>query len=80
MNDPAAVGLLEGGVAPHNPKKLVGTQWTSLDVEEDRRHWEVVEFHRSTEEVILRAVLDGHRHRLKWRGLRDRELWKPGWL
>lgn len=66
--------------APHNANKLVGTQWTAVEVEESRRHWEVVEFHKKAQAVVLRAVLDGHRQRLEWRRLRDRKRWKPGWL
>ncbi|AWV90844.1 TIGR02450 family Trp-rich protein [Bradymonas sediminis] len=65
--------------APHNPKKLMGTQWTAVNVENRRRHWEVIELHLTTDEVLLRAVIDGHTLRVEWRALRNREDWEPGW-
>ncbi len=63
--------------APHHPDKLVGTQWTAVDPEEGRRHWQVLE--RSGDKALLRAVLDGVTHELPWRDLRDRARWTPGW-
>lgn len=63
--------------APHHPDKLAGTQWTAVDPEESRRHWQVVE--RRGDQAFLRAVLDGATCELPWRDLRDRARWTPGW-
>ncbi len=65
--------------APHDPDKLVGSRWTAVEVKERRKHWEVVEFRTKPKEVVLRAVIDGHRRQIPWRNLRNREKWVTGW-
>ena len=65
--------------APHNPEKLAGTKWTATEVEDRRKHWEVVAYDADDEEVTLRAVIDGETVAIPWRQLRDRERWRPGW-
>jgi tryptophan-rich hypothetical protein len=65
--------------APQNPDKLIGSKWSAVEVEEKRKHWEVVSWHPDDGEVTLRAVLDGETTRRPWRQLRDRERWEPGW-
>ena len=63
--------------APHRRDRLVGSKWSAVEVEGRRKHWEVVELY-GAEECVLRAVLDGHRERIAWRALRDRDRWIPG--
>ncbi len=64
--------------APHSRQHLVGSKWSAAQVEERRKHWEVVELD-GKEHCVLRAVIDGERRRLAWRELRDRDQWAPGW-
>ena len=65
--------------APHHPDKLVGSRWTAVEVEDRRKHWDVVEFRKNSGEVVIRAVIDDHRRSIPWRTLRNREQWTPGW-
>lgn len=64
---------------PTNPKKLPGTEWTAVEPEDKRKHWQVLHFEKKKGEVVLEAVLDHHRLRLPWRELRNRDEWRPGW-
>lgn len=64
--------------APHGPDKLAGTQWTAVDPDERRKHWEVLGV-SGEGEAELRAVIDGETITIPWRDLRDRDRWEPGW-
>jgi tryptophan-rich hypothetical protein len=64
---------------PQNPSHIVGTKWTAVDVDQRRKHWQVVEFVKSDGDVVIEAVIDNHRRRLPWRQLRDRDVWLTGW-
>jgi tryptophan-rich hypothetical protein len=65
---------------PQNTSKIVGSKWTAIEVEKRRKHWLVVEYQKTNELAVLQAVIDKHRTKVHWRGLRDREKWLPGWL
>lgn len=65
---------------PQTPDHLVGSKWTALDVEDKRRHWEVVAYATDSGDVTLEAVIDGHREQIPWRDLRDRQRWQTGWV
>jgi tryptophan-rich hypothetical protein len=65
--------------APHRPDRLVGSAWTAVDIEDDRKHWEVVEYRAGAGTAVLRALHDDTRRELPWRELRDRARWRPGW-
>ncbi|GEM_PF-51715 len=65
---------------PQTPDHLVGSKWTALDVEDKRRHWEVVAYASDSDHVTLEAVIDGHREQIPWRDLRDRDRWETGWV
>ena len=65
--------------APQNRRKLPGSQWTAVEVEHRRRHWQVVGLSDDGQQAVLRAVIDGHQIHLPWRELRLRDQWQPGW-
>ncbi len=63
---------------PRHPGKLAGSKWTSRDPSLAYCHWVVIEV--TGDEVVLQSVLERSTTvRMKWRFLRARDRWSPGW-
>lgn len=67
-----------------NPAKLLHSKWTAVTPTNRERHFMVTELHRDELERIIEvdieAVVTGRLQRMDWQCLRDRTLWRPGWL
>ena len=69
-----------------NPKKLLLSKWTAVQVVEKQKHFLVSQLIQPTDssmpitEVEIEAVYSGHKHIIGWRDLQDLSLWKQGWV
>ncbi|UAW97914.1 TIGR02450 family Trp-rich protein [Halopseudomonas nanhaiensis] len=67
-----------------NPTKLLHSKWTAVIPANRERHFMVVKLHRDEleriVEVDLEAVITGRTQRMDWQTLRDRTVWRTGWL
>ena len=65
---------------PSNPGKLAGGKWSNVDPAVQYRHYVVTEVHATGEVVLASVLVPASTLRLPWRELRDRAVWRPGWI
>jgi tryptophan-rich hypothetical protein len=69
-----------------NPKKLLLTKWTAVQVTAKQKHFLVSkvlqpEYPQTTiVEVEIEAIYSHQKRRIDWRELQDTSVWKQGWL
>jgi len=66
-----------------NPKKLLGSKWTSLIPINKEKHFIVVDVEFDEEgvviETVIEAVMSKRTQIIDWRDLKNDELWVYGW-
>ena len=69
-----------------NPKKLLLTKWTAVQVTAKQKHFLVSkvlqpEYPQTTiVEVEIEAIYSHQKRLIDWRELQDTSVWKQGWL
>jgi tryptophan-rich hypothetical protein len=69
-----------------NPKKLLLTKWTAVQVTAKQKHFLVSKVvqpehpQAAIVEVGIEAVYSRQKYLIHWRELQDASLWKQGWL
>lgn len=69
-----------------NPKKLLLSKWTAVEVIAKQKHFLVRQLIQSEDlnlpitEVQIEAVYSGNTKIILWRELQDPTLWKQGWV
>ena len=66
-----------------NPKALLHSKWTKLNVVKREKHFMVtkVEYNedQSVEQCIIEAVITKQEYTINWRDLKDSAQWQQGW-
>lgn len=68
-----------------NPKKLLLSKWTALQVQKKEKHFLVTKLHwkeekpSELESVEIEAILTKKTKRIDWRELKNNLLWQQGW-
>lgn len=66
-----------------NPKKLLHSKWTALQVKQKERHFIVSRLQRADDETILscelEAIINNNVYEIDWQQLKDSSLWLMGW-
>ncbi|TGM42625.1 TIGR02450 family Trp-rich protein [Leptospira biflexa] len=68
-----------------NPKKLLLSKWTSVDVLDREKHFIVTKVHwqegstDSLDQVTIEAILTKKSKMIPWENLKDNSQWLPGW-
>ena len=66
-----------------NPKKLLHSKWTALQVKQKERHFIVSRLQRADDESILscelEAIINNNVYEIDWQQLKDSSLWLMGW-
>jgi tryptophan-rich hypothetical protein len=71
---------------PLNPKKLLLTKWTAVQVTAKQKHFLVSKVIAPDDpkaaivEVEIEAVHSKQTRLIAWRELQDERLWKQGWV
>ena len=69
-----------------NPKKLLLSKWTAVQVVAKQKHFLVSQLIQPADpslaltEVVIEAVYSGQKQIILWRNLQDASLWKQGWI
>jgi len=69
-----------------NPKKLLLTKWTAVEVVAKQKHFLVSRVLQPEDlslpitEIEIEAVYSGNKQIILWRELRDSRRWKQGWV
>ncbi len=81
-NAPSSVG---GQPIKLNPKKLLLTKWTAVEVVAKQKHFLVSRVLQPEDlslpitEIEIEAVYSGYKQVILWRELQDISRWKQGW-
>jgi tryptophan-rich hypothetical protein len=66
-----------------NPKTLINSKWTKIDVDNKEKHFiiTVVKFdeQKNVIECLIEAVMTKNEYAIDWRDLKDNHLWRIGW-
>jgi tryptophan-rich hypothetical protein len=71
---------------PLNPKKLLLTKWTAVQVRAKQKHFLVSKVIQPDDaqaaivEVEIEAIYSKQKQLIAWRELQDPRLWAQGWL
>ena len=69
-----------------NPKKLLLTKWTAVEVVAKQKHFLVSrvvqpdDLNAPIAEIEIEAVYSGNKQIILWRELQDNSRWKQGWV
>ena len=69
-----------------NPKKLLLTKWTAVEVVAKQKHFLVSRVLQAEDlslpitEIEMEAVYSGNKRIILWRELQDSRRWKQGWV
>ena len=62
-----------------NTKHLNGSKWTSLNIENKRRHFLCLQYNNKDKTVLMQAVIDKLQMTFEVSKLKDKTLWQEGW-
>jgi tryptophan-rich hypothetical protein len=66
-----------------NPKALVHSKWTKVDVENKEKHFIItlVKFDENQKVIkcVIEAVMTKNEYVIEWRELKCSEAWRIGW-
>lgn len=66
-----------------NPKVLLHSKWTKVDIQKKEKHFIVVSLtfdeNQSVIECIMEAVISKNQYDINWRDLKNSVHWKVGW-
>lgn len=71
---------------PLNPKKLLLTKWTAVQVVDKQKHFLVSQVVQPDDplaaivDIDLEAVFSKQTRRIAWRELQDSTCWRQGWV
>ncbi|MDD7983336.1 TIGR02450 family Trp-rich protein [Lentisphaera marina] len=60
-------------------KNILSSKWTAQEVENKRKHFEVVSFNNKEKSVYLKPILKGKSQLVTLEELFKEEKWKAGW-
>ncbi|MCH2204403.1 MAG: TIGR02450 family Trp-rich protein [Lentisphaerales bacterium] len=60
-------------------KNIISSKWTSQQVENKRKHFEVVSFNNKEKSVYLKPILKGKSQLATLEELSNTDLWRSGW-
>jgi len=60
-------------------KNILSSKWTSLKVENKRKHFEVVSYNNKEKSVYLKPILKGRSQLVLLEDLFNKEKWQHGW-
>ncbi|MFC3178173.1 TIGR02450 family Trp-rich protein [Undibacterium amnicola] len=69
-----------------NPKKLLLTKWTAVEIVAKQKHFLVSRIVQPDDlnapiiEIEIEAVYSGNKRIILWRELQDSSRWKQGWV
>lgn len=67
-----------------NPKKLLNSKWTAVNPENKEKHFIVTSVDYDEDDTVLSCILEAvftkREHAIDWKGLKDEQVWKQGWL
>jgi tryptophan-rich hypothetical protein len=67
-----------------SPKKLLNSKWTAVSPSKKEKHFLVTkvkyDLEGNVELCLIEAVMTKRAENIDWRELKDKSLWKPGWL
>jgi tryptophan-rich hypothetical protein len=66
-----------------NPKTLINSKWTKLDVVNKEKHFVITKVDFNEEQKVIRcvieAVMNRNEYNIDWRDLKLSGSWKIGW-
>lgn len=67
-----------------NTKKLLNSKWTATKPQNKEKHFVVIDVEFDDEKNIVRCVIQAlmtkRENEINWRDLKDRSVWRLGWL
>jgi tryptophan-rich hypothetical protein len=66
-----------------NPKALLNSKWTAMNVNNKEKHFIVIDVEFDDEQkvslCVIEAVINNQQYQINWRDLKDPTKWKIGW-
>lgn len=66
-----------------NPKSLLRSKWTKVEIKNKEKHFMVVEVLFDEEQrvtsCIIEALISGNQYAIDWRSLKQPNSWRLGW-
>jgi len=66
-----------------NPKSLLHSKWTKMQVENREKHFVITHVERDENHMlvacIIQAVMNKKEYPINWRELKNISLWRQGW-
>ena len=66
-----------------NPKKLINSKWTKVDITNKEKHFIItkVEFDEEQKVIacVIEAVMTHNEYTIDWRDLKVSDQWRIGW-
>ena len=67
-----------------NTKKLLNSKWTATKPQNKEKHFVVIDVEFDDEKNIVRCVIQAlmtkRENEINWRDLKDRSVWRLGWV
>ncbi|WP_394147204.1 TIGR02450 family Trp-rich protein [Shewanella atlantica] len=66
-----------------NPKSLLNSKWTKIEVEDREKHFVIIKVEQDEKQkvidCIIQAVINHKEYSINWRDLKNVSLWRQGW-
>jgi tryptophan-rich hypothetical protein len=66
-----------------NPKALIHSKWTKVDVLNKEKHFVIIQVDFDEEQKVTRCIIEAvmthNEYKIDWRDLKISEAWRIGW-